>query len=189
MRPLVPAVPDSERMAFCLFLALVFHGIVILGVTFSFSPPQDFKVFWAGDSGSSGAAEESGESRPWPSPGPAPVSAGDLDGKAPEAYTLEQEYVRQWVARAERLGNGVVGGLSGEVVVHVVMDAEGGIRQVEVEPGPRALADAARRIMMRSQPHAPFSEELRAYRDRLQISRRWLFGDSVVLSGPARDHP
>lgn len=34
---------------------------------------------------------------------------------------------------------------------------------------------------MKSQPHTPFPEELRRHRDRLQISRRWLFGASTGL--------
>lgn len=193
MQPLVPAAPDSERLVFCLFLALAFHGMVILGVTFSPTPPReapDFEVFWTEGMGWPGSVAEAGEGTPWPSlPQSAPSSARGLDGRMPEAYTLEQEYVRQWVARTEHLGNGMVQGLNGEVVVHVVMDAQGGVRQVEVESGPESLAYAARRIVMQSQPHAPFSEELRAHRDRLQISRRWLFGDSVGLRGLEAPRP
>lgn len=193
MQPLVPAVPDSERLAFCLFLALAFHGMAILGVTFSPSPPgaaPDFEVFWTGGSGWSGSMAEAGEGPPWPSSLQfAPASTRGGAGRVTEAYTLEQEYVRQWVARTEHLGNGMVQGLNGEVVVHVVMDAQGGVRQVEVESGPGPLAYAARRIVMQSQPHAPFSEELRAHRDQLQISRRWLFGDSVGLHGSEQSSP
>ena len=193
MQPLVPAVPDSERLAFCLFLALAFHGMAVLGVTFSSPPPgaaPDFEVLWAGGAGSPGPAAGAGEGPPRSFfPKPLPASAGRPGGKVPEAYTLEQEYVRQWVARTEHLGNGMVQGLNGEVVVHVVMDSQGGVRQVEVEPGPRPLAVAARRIVMQSQPHAPFSEALRAHRDRLRISRRWLFGGSVGLRVPEPFHP
>ncbi|MCY4611255.1 MAG: hypothetical protein OXC38_06120 [Gammaproteobacteria bacterium] len=193
MPPLVPAVPDSERLAFCLFLALVFHGMGILGVAFSSSPPgarPDLEVFWEGGTGWPGSVAEIGEGPPWPSsPQSAPASTRGLDGRVPEAYTLEQEYVRQWVARTEHLGNNMVQGLNGEVVVHVVMDAQGGVRQVEVEPGPESLAYAARRIVMQSQPHAPFSEGLRAHRDQLQISRRWLFGKSAGLHLPETFHP
>lgn len=187
MQPLVPAVPDSERLAFCLFLALAFHGMAILGVTFSSTPTRvasDFEVFWAGGSGWPGPAAETGEGGPWPSLlQPVPSLAGNLEGRMPEAYTLEQEYVRQWVVRTEHLGNEMVQGLNGEVVVHVEMDAQGVVRQVEIEPGPVPLTNAVRRIVMHSQPHAPFSEALRARRDRLRISRRWLFGDSVGLHG------
>ena len=193
MQPLVPAVPDSERLVFCLFLALAFHGMAILGVTFSSSPPgavPDFEVLWTGGTGWPGSAAEAEEGPPWPSlPQSTPSSVRGLDGRMPEAYTLEQEYVRQWVARTEHLGNGMVQGLNGEVIVHVVIDAQGGVRQIEVEPGPEPLADAARRIVMHSQPHAPFSEALRASRDRLQISRRWLFGDSVGLHGLEPSRP
>ncbi len=193
MQPLVPAIPDSERLAFCLFLALAFHGMGILGVVFSSSPPlaaPDFEVFWTGGTGWPGSVAEAGEGPPWPSsPQPALASARGLDGRVPEAYTLEQEYVRQWVARTEQLGNDMAQELNGEVIVHVMMDAQGGVRQVKVEPGPEPLADAVRRIVMRSQPHAPFSEALRAHRDRLQISRRWLFGDSAGLRVPETLHP
>lgn len=193
MSPLVPAVPDSERLAFCLFLALAFHGMAILGVTFSSPPPgaaPDFEVLWEGGPGRPGSAAEAGEGPPWPSAARfVPAAAGGVDGRMPEAYTLEQEYVRQWVARTEHLGNGMVQGLDGEVVVHVVMDAQGGVRRVEVESGPGPLARAARRIVMQSQPHAPFSEELRAHRDRLRISRRWLFGGSAGLYGSEPSRP
>lgn len=183
MRPLLPAVPDSERLAFCLFLALAFHGMVILGVTLSPAQPGanlDFEVVWAGGMGRPASVAEAGAGSPWPaSPTPVPAWARGLDGRMPEAYTLEQEYVRQWVERTEHLGNGMVQGLDGEVVVHVVMNAQGGVRRFEAGPGPKSLADAARRIVMRSQPHAPFPGELRRHRDQLQISRRWLFGASV----------
>lgn len=185
MQPLLPAIPDSERLAFCLFLALAFHGMVILGVTFSSAQPGaklNFEVFWIEGMGRPPSVAEVGEGSPWPSsPTPVAALARGLDGKMSEAYTLEQEYVRQWVERAEHLGNGMVQGLDGEVVVHVVVNAQGGVRQFEAEPGPKPLADAARRIVMKSQPHAPFSEELRQHRDQLQISRRWLFGESVGL--------
>ncbi len=185
MPPLLPAVPDSERLAFCLFLALAFHGMAILGVGWSSAPPgarPDLEVFWVGGPGRLASAAEAGEGPPWPSsPTPAPASANGLDGTVPEAYTLEQEYVRQWVERTEHLGNGMVQGLDGEVIVHVMMNAQGGVRQVEIEPGPEPLAEAARRIVMQSQPHAPFPEELRQHRDRLQISRRWVFGESAGL--------
>ena len=193
MQLLVPAIPDSERLAFCLFLALVFHGMGILGVAFSSPLPgsvPDFEVLWAERTDGLGSVAETGAGPLWPySPRTAPASARGLEGRALEAYTLEQEYVRQWVVRMEHLGNGMVWGLNGEVVVHVVMDAQGGVRQVEVEPGLEPLAAAAHRIVMRSQPHAPFSEELRRYRDRLQISRRWLFGESAGLRVPEAFHP
>lgn len=139
MRPLLPAVPDSERLAFCLFLALAIHGMAVLGLTFSFAQPGaelNFEVFWVGGMGRPAAVAEAGEGSPWPSsPAPVPAPARDLDGKMSEAYTLEQEYVRQWVERTEHLGNGMVQGLDGEVVVHVVVNAQGEVRRFEAGPG------------------------------------------------------
>ena len=185
MQPLVPAVSDYERLGFCLFLALVVHGMGIFGV--AFSPPRpgalpDFEVIWTEGLGWPASAPETGEREPWPSHLRATSAlAHGLDAGEREVQTLEQEYVRQWIERTERLGDGMVRGLNGEVVVHVMMDAKGMVRQVDVEPGPASLTQAARRIVMQSQPHAPFPELLRMQRDGLQISRRWLFGESVGL--------
>ena len=36
-----PQITDNDRLGMTLFLAAVFHGIVILGITFSISPPAD----------------------------------------------------------------------------------------------------------------------------------------------------
>lgn len=185
MRPLVPAVPDAERLAFCLFLALAVHGVGILGVVFSpprAEAPPDFDVFWAGGVEWPSVRPEEGEGMPWPAPShPTLALARGREGQTREAYTLEQEYVRQWVVRTESLGSRMVESLDGEIVVHVTMDAQGAVRRFEVEPGPESLAHAARRIVIQSQPHAPFSEALRSHRDRLRISRRWLFGETAGL--------
>ncbi len=187
MRPLTPAIPDSERLAFCLFLALAAHGMAILGVTLTSPPPgtaPDFEALWAGDAAWPGLAE-TGQAPPWPFSLRSAPGAAHGSERAPEAYTLEREYARQWVARAERLGESVARDLEGEVVVHVTMDARGGVRRIEIEPGPEPLAAAARDVVTRMRPHAPFPEELRAHRDRLRISRRWVFG--APTKKPARE--
>ena len=36
-----PQITDNDRLGMTLFLAAVFHGIIILGVTFSLSPPAE----------------------------------------------------------------------------------------------------------------------------------------------------
>ena len=36
-----PQITDNDRLGMTLFLAAVFHGIVILGITFSISPPAE----------------------------------------------------------------------------------------------------------------------------------------------------
>ncbi len=36
-----PQITDNDRLGMTLFLAVVFHGIVILGITFSISPPAE----------------------------------------------------------------------------------------------------------------------------------------------------
>jgi protein TonB len=39
-----PAITDNDRFGMTFFLATIFHGMVILGVTFSISPPADSKT-------------------------------------------------------------------------------------------------------------------------------------------------
>jgi len=45
MRPhMRPVISDNDRFSMTFFLATIFHGIIILGVTFSFAPPADSKT-------------------------------------------------------------------------------------------------------------------------------------------------
>ena len=39
-----PVISDNDRFSMTFFLATIFHGIIILGVTFSFAPPADSKT-------------------------------------------------------------------------------------------------------------------------------------------------
>ena len=118
MQPLVPAVPDPESPVFACFWRRLC-----------------FEVFWAGDTGGSGSTAEAGEGTPWPSlPQSVSYSARGLDGRMPEAYTLEQESVRQRVARMEHQGNRIVQGLNGEMAVHMVRGAQDEIRQAKPMP-------------------------------------------------------
>ena len=43
-RTIKPTITDHDRFGMTFFLATIFHGIVILGVTFSVSPPADSKT-------------------------------------------------------------------------------------------------------------------------------------------------
>ena len=43
-RTIKPTVTDNDRFGMTFFLATIFHGIIILGVTFSISPPADSKT-------------------------------------------------------------------------------------------------------------------------------------------------
>lgn len=185
MRHLIPSSPDSQRLAFCLFLALVVHTLGIFGVGSSarmLVPPEDIAVVWREGGETPRQSASAGERAPWP----AAVHARPGTEEEHRVRTLEQEYVQQWVARTERMGSTMARGLGGEVVVHVEMDARGKVRGVDVEPGSTRLARMARRIVFQSQPHAPFPEALRMHRERLVISRRWLFGDAGELSVEAR---
>ena len=181
MRHLIPSTPDGQRLAFCLFLALVVHALGIFGVGSSarmLAPPEDIAVVWREGGENPRPSSNAGERVPWPSA----AHARPGTEEAHRVRSLEQEYVRQWVARTERLGEAMAHGLDGEVVVHVEMDAKGKVRGVDIEPAPMRLAHVARRIVFQSQPHAPFPEALRMHRERLVISRRWLFGDAGGLS-------
>jgi protein TonB len=42
--PRAPQITDNDRLGMTLFLAAVFHGIVILGITFSISPPAESEL-------------------------------------------------------------------------------------------------------------------------------------------------
>lgn len=42
-RTIQPAITDHDRFGMTFFLATIFHGMVILGITFSVSPPADSK--------------------------------------------------------------------------------------------------------------------------------------------------
>jgi len=43
-RTIKPTITDHDRFGMTFFLATIFHGIVILGITFSVSPPADSKT-------------------------------------------------------------------------------------------------------------------------------------------------
>jgi protein TonB len=42
--PRAPQITDNDRLGMTLFLAAVFHGIIILGITFSISPPAESEL-------------------------------------------------------------------------------------------------------------------------------------------------
>jgi periplasmic protein TonB len=43
-RTINPAISDTDRFGMTFFLAVIFHGLVILGITFTVSPPADSKT-------------------------------------------------------------------------------------------------------------------------------------------------
>jgi len=43
-RTIKPTITDHDRFGMTFFLATIFHGMVILGITFSVSPPADSKT-------------------------------------------------------------------------------------------------------------------------------------------------
>ncbi len=176
MRVLTPPASSNERMVFFVFLAVAVHGLMLFGTVWS--QPQaraadDFKVVWV--AGIEAAGDFAGSA--------ASMSGGALESETaggvveePTLLTLEQEYVRQWVQRTERVGAHLAKGLKGEVVAHVTVGAEGAVRHVAVESGPTALSSVVQRIVTHPQLRTPFPPALRALREELQISRRWLFG-------------
>lgn len=93
------------------------------------------------------------------------------------------EYMRQWVARVEDVGNRNYPnearrrGLSGRLVLQVTLEPDGEVADVRIlEPSRHRLLDeAAVRIVRLSAPYAPVPEEVLQGNDQLVITRTWEF--------------
>jgi protein TonB len=102
-------------------------------------------------------------------------------GARVEEYKFAQ-YVEDWRQKVERLGNlnypeAAKGRYYGDVVLTVVIRADGSVVQVDVDrsSGNKVLDAAARRIIEIGAPYAPFPPAIRAEATELQISRTLSF--------------
>jgi len=102
-------------------------------------------------------------------------------GARVEEYIFAQ-YVEDWRQKVERLGNlnypeAAKGRYYGDVVLTVVIRADGSVVQVDVDrsSGNKILDAAARRIIEIGAPYAPFPPAIRAEATELQISRTLSF--------------
>ena len=187
MAPPRPPASASDRLGFCLLLALALHFAAILGVAFGARPPAarpDFELVWTSPAGAADAAGaerwRAASAGDWPAPPP-----GGEPAAAVGLPALERAYARAWVARTERIGRRQAPALEGAIAVAVTVDASGMVRRVAPGAGPAELAEAARRIVRLAQPYPPFPEGLRARREQLRIERRWLFGRAGLRAEPA----
>ncbi len=99
-----------------------------------------------------------------------------------EAYRYAA-YMEAWREKVERVGNlnypdeARRQGLSGSLILEVVLRPDGHIESIEVirSSGHRILDDAAVRIVHLSAPFGPFPESFRDEVDLLHITRTWQF--------------
>jgi len=96
-------------------------------------------------------------------------------------------YLTAWQAKIERIGNlnypdeAKKRGIKGRLRVHVAVNADGTLNEVSVtqSSGHKLLDDAAIRIVQLSAPFSPFPADISAETDILDITRTWLFDDTL----------
>lgn len=94
-------------------------------------------------------------------------------------------YMVAWQAKVERVGNinypdeARRRGLSGDLILDVVLSANGKLDQVKIirSSGYKLLDDAAMRIVALSAPFSAFPENIRRETDLLHVTRTWKFNE------------
>lgn len=94
-------------------------------------------------------------------------------------------YMVAWQAKVERVGNinypeeARRRGLSGDLVLDVVLAANGSLDEVKIirSSGHKLLDDAAMRIVALSAPFSAFPESIRRETDLLHVTRTWKFNE------------
>ena len=99
-------------------------------------------------------------------------------------------YMDAWRAQVERVGNihypeeARRQGLSGRLVLNVIVEADGNVRDVQLlrSSGNRILDEAAIRIVNQAAPFQPLPDDVREDFDALHITRTWVFntGDGMA---------
>lgn len=99
------------------------------------------------------------------------------------------EYVEQWRTAVEAIGNQhyppqLRGRLYGSVQLTVTIQADGSLASIEVDTPSihPEINEAARAILQRAAPFAPFSDALRREADSLSITRTWHFENDALLT-------
>lgn len=105
-------------------------------------------------------------------------------------------YLELWRRRVERVGNANYpaearsAGLSGRLVLEIVLNADGTIRELATRRSSshRVLDEAAYRAVRLAAPFAPFSREVRAETDVLRFLYEWRYaaGTVTATAGKAR---
>ncbi|MEM1112600.1 MAG: energy transducer TonB [Pseudomonadota bacterium] len=104
---------------------------------------------------------------------------------------IEAAYLNQWRARLEAVGTryypeaSVRYGIYGDLRLLVIIRQDGSLEDVRVldSSGYAVLDEAALKIVRMAAPYPPFSPELRATTDRLEIVRTWQFQENGLSSG------
>ena len=112
---------------------------------------------------------------------------GPPSGDAELAY-----YLDSWRRKVERVGNinypseARARGLSGTLRLLVVIDPDGALRDVRVlaSSGHAVLDEGAVRIVNLAAPFSPFTENMRARIDALEIERTWRFRNDRLTPMP-----
>lgn len=101
----------------------------------------------------------------------------------------EAAYVVNWLEKVERIGNlnyptvARQQHLTGQVRLLVAITPSGAAKRVEIleSSGYPLLDDAAKRVARLASPYEPFSEDMRAQFDELEIIRTWRFVSELTL--------
>ena len=98
-------------------------------------------------------------------------------------------YMSEWVRKVERVGNlnypdeARRAGLSGKLIMDVVMNADGTVRNISImrPSGHKVIDEAATRIVNLAAPFPPFPEEILKDADIMHITRTWEFSTTNRL--------
>lgn len=101
----------------------------------------------------------------------------------------EAAYVVKWLEKVERIGNlnypsvARQQKLTGQVRLLVVITPTGAAKRVEIleSSGHTILDDAAKRVARLASPYEPFTQDMRAEFDELEIIRTWRFISTLTL--------
>jgi protein TonB len=104
---------------------------------------------------------------------------------------VDAAYLLQWRQRVEAVGNKYYPEASerysiyGNLRLLVVIRRDGSLEDIQVlsSSGHAVLDEAAIKIVRLAAPFAPFSEELQATTDKLEIIRTWQFRENRLSSG------
>jgi len=104
---------------------------------------------------------------------------------------IDAAYLLQWRQRVEAVGNKYYPEASerysiyGSLRLLVIISRDGGLEDIQIlsSSGHAVLDEAAVKIVRMAAPFAPFSAELRATTDKLEIIRTWQFRENRLSSG------
>ncbi|MEQ9464193.1 MAG: TonB family protein [Haliea sp.] len=104
---------------------------------------------------------------------------------------VDAAYLHDWRRRVEAVGNqyypeaSIRYGIYGSLRLLVVINFDGQLEDIQVlaSSGFAVLDEAAIKIVRMAAPFAPFSAELRATTDKLEIIRTWQFEENQLSSG------